>query len=79
MLALDEGIKRLLETLEETGQRENTLVVFTSDQGFAWGQHGFRVKIAAYDSNIRSPLIISQPGRIPEGAVCPTPVPRHET
>ena len=74
VLALDEGIKRLLETLEETGQRENTLIVFTSDQGFAWGQHGFRVKIAAYDSNIRSPLIISQPGRIPEGTVCPTPV-----
>ncbi len=74
VLAIDEGIKRLLETLEETGQRKNTLLVFTSDQGFAWGQHGFRMKIAAYDANIRSPLIISQPGRIPEGAVCPTPV-----
>jgi len=72
--AIDEGVNRLLATLEETGQRKNTLIVFTSDQGFAWGQHGFRHKVAAYDSNIRSPLIISMPGRIPQGSVCPTPV-----
>jgi arylsulfatase A-like enzyme len=74
VLAIDENIKRLLKTLDETGQRDNTLIVFTSDQGFAWGQHGFRHKVAAYDSNIRSPMIISFPGRIPEGEVCPTPV-----
>ncbi len=75
VLAIDEGIERLLETLEQTGQRDNTLIVFTSDQGLAWGQHGFRgTKIAAYDSNIRSPMIVSFPGRIPQGKVCPTPV-----
>ncbi|MCW5976904.1 MAG: sulfatase-like hydrolase/transferase [Bryobacteraceae bacterium] len=73
--AIDEGVKRLLNTLEKTGQRKNTLIVFTSDQGLAWGQHGFRgVKIAAYDSNIRSPLIVSMPGSIPQGVVCRTPV-----
>lgn len=49
--------------------------MFTSDQGLAFGQHGFRgVKIAAYDANVRSPLIFSQPGRIPQGKVCRTPV-----
>ena len=75
VLAIDEGINRLLATLEETGQRKNTLIVFTSDQGLAWGQHGFRgTKIAAYDSNIRSPMIISMPGRIPAGTVCDKPV-----
>ena len=63
-----------MATLEETGQLENTLVIFTSDQGFAWGQHGFRHKVAAYDANIRSPLIISMPGRVPQGRVCPAPV-----
>ncbi|MCA9042208.1 MAG: sulfatase-like hydrolase/transferase [Planctomycetaceae bacterium] len=72
--AIDEGVGRLIKTLEETGQRENTLIVFTSDQGFAWGQHGFRHKLAGYDANIRSPLIVSQPGRIPAGTVCRTPV-----
>ena len=73
VLAIDEGVKRLLETLAATGQRENTLIVFTSDQGFAWGQHGFRHKVAAYDSNIRSPLMFSMPGHIPAGTVCPAP------
>lgn len=73
--ALDEAVKRLMDVLEETGQRENTLVLFTSDQGLAFGQHGFRgTKIAAYDANVRSPLIFSMPGRIPEGRVCTAPV-----
>jgi arylsulfatase A-like enzyme len=73
--ALDEAVKRLMDVLEETGQLKNTLVLFTSDQGLAFGQHGFRgTKVAAYDANIRSPLIFSMPGRIPEGRVCKTPV-----
>ena len=75
VFAIDESVKRLMQTLEETGQRKNTLVIFTSDQGLAFGQHGFRgVKIAAYDANIRSPLIFSMPGNIPQGKVCDQPV-----
>ncbi len=72
--ALDEGIGQVLDALDESGQRENTLVVLTSDQGYAWGQHGFRAKLAPYDANIRSPLIVSMPGTLPEGKVCRTPV-----
>ena len=72
--ALDEGIGKVLATLEETGQLANTLVIFTSDQGYAWGQHGFRAKLAPYDANIRSPLIISMPGKLPEAKVCATAV-----
>lgn len=73
--ALDEAVKRLMDVLEETGQARNTLVLFTSDQGLAFGQHGFRgTKVAAYDANVRSPLIFSMPGRIPENRVCKTPV-----
>jgi len=72
---LDEGIARVLQALEDSGQRENTLIIFTSDQGLAWGQHGFRgVKIAAYDANIRSPMVISFPGRVTAGEVCDYPV-----
>ena len=75
VFALDEAVKRLMEVLEETGQQKNTLVLFTSDQGLAFGQHGFRgTKVAAYDANIRSPLIFSLPGRIPENRVCKSPV-----
>ena len=74
VLALDEGIGRVLRALGESGQVDNTLVIWTADQGFAWGQHGFQNKLAAYDASIRAPLVISMPGRIPEGAVCPRPV-----
>jgi arylsulfatase A-like enzyme len=74
VLALDDSVGRLVKTLKETGQLENTLVVFTSDQGFAWGQHGFCTKLAPYDANIRSPMIVSMPGTIPQGKLCKEPV-----
>lgn len=72
--AIDDGVGQLMKALKESGQLENTLVVFTSDQGFAWGQHGFCTKLAPYDANVRSPMIVSFPGQIPEGKVCKTPV-----
>ena len=74
VLALDESVGRLITTLKETGQYENTLIVFTSDQGIAFGQHGFRIKVAPYDANIRSPLIVSMPSRLPQGQTCNTPI-----
>jgi arylsulfatase A-like enzyme len=72
--ALDESVGRLVTSLKESGQYENTLIVFTSDQGFAWGQHGFHTKLAPYDANIRSPLIVSMPSQLPTGKVVPHPV-----
>jgi arylsulfatase A-like enzyme len=74
VLALDEAVGRLIKTLKETGQYENTLIVFTADQGFAWGQHGFQSKLAPYDATIRNPFIVSMPARIPSGEVCAEPV-----
>ena len=73
-LAVDEGIGRLLKALEDSGQLENTLIIFTSDQGYAWGEHGFRHKLGPYDATIRSPLIVCMPGTIPQGKTCPVPV-----
>lgn len=73
-LSVDEGVGRLIESLRSTGQLENTLVVFTSDQGFAWGQHGFRHKRAPYAANIKVPFIVSMPGTVPANEVCPSPV-----
>ncbi|MEM8671369.1 MAG: sulfatase-like hydrolase/transferase [Planctomycetota bacterium] len=64
VLAIDENVGRLLESLKESGQDENTWVVFTSDQGFAWGQHGMKSKVAPYDATIQSPLIIRPPASI---------------
>jgi arylsulfatase A-like enzyme len=72
--SVDEGVGRLMRALAETGQAENTLVIFTSDQGYAWGQHGFLKKVAPYDANLRAPLIVSHPGRIPAGREIESPV-----
>lgn len=73
-LSLDEGVGKVMAALRESGQLENTLVVFTADQGFSMGEHGFRTKLAPYDANFRSPLIISRPGTIPQDKVCTKPV-----
>lgn len=74
VLALDESVGKLVQGLKDTGQYDNTLIIFTSDQGFAWGQHGFRSKVAPYDANIRSGLIVSMPKQFPSGEVCRVPV-----
>ena len=72
--ALDEGIGRVLAVLKETGQLENTLIVFTADQGFGMGEHGFRMKLGPWDATYRSPLVVSMPSRFAQGAVCRQPV-----
>jgi arylsulfatase A-like enzyme len=64
----------VLHALEATGQLDSTLIVFTSDQGLAWGQHGFINKFAPYDANLLAPMIARLPGMIPPGTVCDTPV-----
>ncbi len=74
VLALDEAVGKLVQCLKDTGQYDNTLIIFTSDQGFAWGQNGFRSKVAPYDANIRSGLIVSMPENFPSGVVCDVPV-----
>ncbi|MBE7537780.1 MAG: sulfatase-like hydrolase/transferase [Opitutaceae bacterium] len=74
MLALDEGVGRVLAAVEASGQLESTLVVFAADQGYGLGEHGFNHKVAPYDATVASPLIISWAGRIPAGKVCRHPV-----
>ena len=67
----DEGLVQLIAALRETGQLENTLIVYSADQGFAMGEHGCRMKVAPYDANYRSPFIVSMPGTVAQGQVCP--------
>ncbi len=70
MPAVDEGVGALLAALKETGQLQNTLVIYTADQGFAMGEHGMRMKVGPYDANYRSPLIASMPGTVAAGKTC---------
>ena len=72
--SLDDGVGSILNALKETDQLKNTVVIFTSDQGFAWGEHGMQEKWAPYDANLLAPLIFSAPGKIPENTICTEPV-----
>jgi choline-sulfatase len=64
---LDDKIGRLLDALEETGQAENTLVVYTADHGEMAGEHGMWRKSNFYEHSSRVPLIVSWPGQLPAG------------
>jgi arylsulfatase A-like enzyme len=59
LLAIDEGVGDILKALSETGQLDNTVVVFTSDNGYFYGEHGLSVeRRLAYEESIRLPLLV---------------------
>jgi arylsulfatase A-like enzyme len=66
---LDDAFGRLVAQLEALGLAENTIIVFTGDNGLALGQHGLMGKQNLYDHSLRVPLIFSGPG-IPRGQRC---------
>jgi len=74
VLSLDEGVRDLVDTLENSRQLKNTLIVFTSDQGIAIGHHCMEIKVAPYDDNIRVPLIVRLPNEASAGTIIDTPV-----
>jgi arylsulfatase A-like enzyme len=68
---IDDNVGRLLDTLEATGQRENTVVIFMSDHGEMLGDHGLILKGAYfYEGLVHVPLIISWPGTILQNVRC---------
>ncbi len=72
--AMDLDVGRILDKLETKNIREDTLVVFTSDNGFSCGHHGFWGKgngtypINMYDNSVLVPFVASHPGSIPQGS-----------
>ena len=68
---IDDNVGHMIQALEESGQRENTLVIFTSDHGELLGDHQLVGKgCRFYECLVRVPLICSWPGRVQEGRVC---------
>ena len=65
--AIDDQVGRLLQTLKETGQDENTIILFTSDHGDMLGSHGMRRKRKPYEESAGVPGILRWPARIPAG------------
>ncbi len=68
--SIDEEVGRLLDYLEKKGELDNTIIVYTSDQGFLLGEHGLYDKRFMYEEAFRTPLIISYPAKIKAGSVC---------
>ena len=73
--SIDENVGRLVSALKESGQLENTVVIFTSDQGLAMGHHGHvKKKNAPYDATLHAPLIVRHPRQFATKGVNHEPV-----
>ncbi|MBI3972837.1 MAG: sulfatase-like hydrolase/transferase [Chloroflexi bacterium] len=69
---IDDAVGRVLGVLEQTGQAEDTIVVFLSDHGDYAGEHRMVAKSSTfYDCLTRVPLLLRFPGRVPAGQTCP--------
>lgn len=66
--AIDDNIGRLLDFLDEEGLSENTIVIYTSDQGYFLGEHGFFDKRLIYEESLRMPFVIRYPREIEGGS-----------
>ena len=67
--SVDDGVGEILDYLDKNGLTENTIVVYTSDQGFYLGEHGWFDKRFMYEESLRTPLIIRYPKEIKAGSV----------
>ena len=67
IVSVDEGVGKILDFLKESGLEENTMVVYTSDQGFYLGEKGWFDKRFMYDKSFKTPLLIKWPHKIKAG------------
>lgn len=70
ILSIDDSVGRVMETLKKRGLDKNTVVLFTSDGGHFWGEHGLIDKRCAYEESIRIPLLARFPSLIKPGSRC---------
>jgi arylsulfatase A-like enzyme len=68
--SIDENVGRMLDWLDEEGIAENTIVVYTSDQGFFLGEHGWCDKRFMYEESFQMPFLIRYPREISSGGIC---------
>ena len=69
LLSVDDSLGRIYETLRRTGQLDRTLLIYTSDNGFALGEHGRVDKRTMYEESLRVPLLVRYPPLIPRPMV----------
>ena len=69
LVSVDDGIGRLLALLQKTGELDDTIIIYSSDNGFFSGQHGLNDKRAMYEDSIRVPYLVHCPKLIKPGTV----------
>ena len=67
--SVDDGIVQILETLDELGLADNTIVIYSSDQGWYLGDHGWYDKRWMYEESLKTPLLVRWPGSVEAGSV----------
>jgi arylsulfatase A-like enzyme len=68
--SIDDNVGRVLDFLDESGLTQNTIMVYTSDQGFFLGEHGWYDKRFMYEESLRMPFIVRYPEAIHPGTLC---------
>ena len=69
LMAVEDGVGRMLETLKTSGQLDDTLIIFAGDNGYFYGEHGLsHERRLAYEESIRMPLLMRYPRRIRAGS-----------
>ncbi|MDF0709065.1 sulfatase [Flagellimonas okinawensis] len=66
---VDKGVGKVLDFLQEAGLDKNTIVIYTSDQGFYLGEHGWFDKRWMYKESLRTPLLVKWPGKVKPGSI----------
>src|SRR6516225_8768810 len=68
--AVDESVGKLLKFLDDEGLAENTLVIYTADQGFYLGEHGWFDKRWIFEESVRTPLLVRWPSVVQPETTC---------
>ncbi len=72
--AVDDNVGKLLEYLDKEGLAKNTIVVYSADQGFYTGEHGWFDKRWIFEESLRTPLLVRWPGHTKPGSVNPSDI-----
>lgn len=67
---IDDSVGEILKKLEDIGELDNTIIIYTSDQGMFLGEHDYQDKRWSFEESLRTPMLIRYPVEIPAGTIC---------
>jgi arylsulfatase A-like enzyme len=68
LMSVDDMVDRVMQELQAAGEDSNTIVVFASDNGYSWGEHGLEAKAEPYIESVQIPMFLRWPGHVAAGA-----------